>query len=134
MFNWARVIFRVTIRFVYRIMTFWYLWIQTKNQRQTIKRQNTLADNRCGTIQIKCKLIINPAWKTNLSIYGTLIKMVNLSSKTQYCRVHCSSDTIRLMRSRLGIIVQVDDTVISFEEIQYVEVFVPIAKWKKLWH
>ena len=134
MFNWVRVIFRVTMRFVYRIMTFWYLWIQTKTQRQPIKRQNTLADNRHRTIEIKCKLIINPAWKTNLSIYGTLIKMVNLSSKTQYYRVHCSCDIIKLMRSRLGIVVQVDDTPISFEEVQYVEVFLPVAKWKKLWH
>ena len=28
--------------------------------------------------------------------------------------VHCSSHTLRLMRSRLNIIIQVDDTAISF--------------------
>ena len=32
----------------------------------------------------------------------------------------------------MGIIVQIDDTAISFEEVQYVEVFVPVAKLKKL--
>ena len=71
-----------------------------------------------------------PCLENKLSIYGTLIKMINLSPKTRCYRVHCASGTIRLMGIRLGIIVQVDDTAIRLEEVQYVEVFVPVAKWK----
>ena len=52
------------------------------------------------------------------------------SSKTWRYRVHCSSDTFRLMRSRLSIIAQVDDTAISLKEVKYVEVYMPAAKWK----
>ena len=42
------------MRFVYQIMAFLYLSIETKNQRQTLlKDTNTLADNGHVAIQIK---------------------------------------------------------------------------------